>query len=141
RFHVVHFEATGGTAGAEVGLPSDEGKGSPGPHHRDDLLMDRIGSVPAGLAGAADTFARPGAVQRVSETFGHRSADDFLMVDGRSGGGPSVRERDKVALPVRHPQHQVSECEVGEDRKSTRLNSSHVSISYAVFCLKKKKPR
>src|SRR5438067_9717995 len=28
---------------------------------------------------------------------------------------------------------------VGEDRKSTRLNSSHVSISYAVFCLKKKK--
>src|SRR5438874_5986107 len=28
-----------------------------------------------------------------------------------------------------------------EDRKSTRLNSSHVEISYAVFCLKKKKKR
>src|SRR5690625_6912647 len=28
-----------------------------------------------------------------------------------------------------------------EDRKSTRLNSSHVAISYAVFCLKKKKKR
>src|SRR5437870_7560650 len=28
---------------------------------------------------------------------------------------------------------------VGKDRKSTRLNSSHVAISYAVFCLKKKK--
>src|SRR5699024_11752005 len=28
---------------------------------------------------------------------------------------------------------------IREDRKSTRLNSSHVSISYAVFCLKKKK--
>src|SRR3712207_6847347 len=27
-----------------------------------------------------------------------------------------------------------------EDRKSTRLNSSHANISYAVFCLKKKKP-
>src|SRR5690349_23732858 len=27
----------------------------------------------------------------------------------------------------------------GQDRKSTRLNSSHVEISYAVFCLKKKK--
>src|SRR5690625_6052980 len=27
---------------------------------------------------------------------------------------------------------------IGEDRKSTRLNSSHVAISYAVFCLKKK---
>src|SRR5439155_12659818 len=29
--------------------------------------------------------------------------------------------------------------DAGEDRKSTRLNSSHVAISYAVFCLKKKK--
>src|SRR5690606_41590214 len=29
----------------------------------------------------------------------------------------------------------------GEDRKSTRLNSSHVKISYAVFCLKKKNDR
>src|SRR2546430_12241715 len=30
--------------------------------------------------------------------------------------------------------------ETGTDRKSTRLNSSHSQISYAVFCLKKKKP-
>src|SRR2546430_12914585 len=30
---------------------------------------------------------------------------------------------------------------VGEDRKSTRLNSSHSQISYAVFCLKKKKQK
>src|SRR5437868_13011069 len=30
---------------------------------------------------------------------------------------------------------------LGKDRKSTRLNSSHVSISYAVFCLKKKKKK
>src|SRR5436309_8824862 len=30
---------------------------------------------------------------------------------------------------------------LGEDRKSTRLNSSHVKISYAVFCLKKKTRR
>src|SRR5258708_30651064 len=30
---------------------------------------------------------------------------------------------------------------VGEDRKSTRLNSSHQIISYAVFCLKKKKKK
>src|SRR5690348_17743301 len=30
---------------------------------------------------------------------------------------------------------------IGADRKSTRLNSSHPSISYAVFCLKKKKKK
>src|SRR5438309_4182091 len=33
----------------------------------------------------------------------------------------------------------VHEEELAQDRKSTRLNSSHSSISYAVFCLKKKK--
>src|SRR5690625_5875023 len=32
-------------------------------------------------------------------------------------------------------------CERQQDRKSTRLNSSHVAISYAVFCLKKKRRR
>src|SRR5690625_6634744 len=32
-----------------------------------------------------------------------------------------------------------SDTQVLKDRKSTRLNSSHVAISYAVFCLKKKK--
>src|SRR5699024_1276505 len=33
----------------------------------------------------------------------------------------------------------LQDLATGSDRKSTRLNSSHVSISYAVFCLKKKK--
>src|SRR5690625_6395379 len=36
------------------------------------------------------------------------------------------------------PDFKVADI-VREDRKSTRLNSSHVAISYAVFCLKKKK--
>src|SRR5689334_24602148 len=35
--------------------------------------------------------------------------------------------------------HELLSSLVREDRKSTRLNSSHSSISYAVFCLKKKK--
>src|SRR5690606_41697563 len=42
------------------------------------------------------------------------------------------------------PFKYIRQCHIGhsfrqEDRKSTRLNSSHVKISYAVFCLKKKK--
>src|SRR3712207_7310136 len=36
-----------------------------------------------------------------------------------------------------HREHVPEQCP--EDRKSTRLNSSHANISYAVFCLKKKK--
>src|SRR5438874_5918663 len=42
---------------------------------------------------------------------------------------PSARDRG-------FPRTSVPTC--GGDRKSTRLNSSHVEISYAVFCLKKK---
>src|SRR5207302_8974853 len=41
-----------------------------------------------------------------------------------------------MVLVSRFGSHQKI---VDEDRKSTRLNSSHVKISYAVFCLKKKK--
>src|SRR5437868_9566796 len=44
--------------------------------------------------------------------------------------------RDLVGLDV---EHFVALRNALADRKSTRLNSSHVSISYAVFCLKKKK--
>src|SRR5207249_9280993 len=58
----------------------------------------------------------------------------------RSGRG--VRQARRLHL---HGQRQAVRPENGRgpvaegDRKSTRLNSSHVSISYAVFCLKKKK--
>src|SRR3712207_6962660 len=41
---------------------------------------------------------------------------------------------DPIYVPVDLPSHIII-----SDRKSTRLNSSHANISYAVFCLKKKK--
>src|SRR5699024_11235122 len=50
--------------------------------------------------------------------------------------------RGEEPWPETHPAEILSRTNpaLGElDRKSTRLNSSHVSISYAVFCLKKKK--
>src|SRR5690349_22876398 len=45
---------------------------------------------------------------------------------------------------LRHEEPEIPRAEVpraDRDRKSTRLNSSHVEISYAVFCLKKKKKK
>src|SRR5690625_2883605 len=55
---------------------------------------------------------------------------------------------DKMNLPMvyvrsNHKDHGKKNAIEGriEDRKSTRLNSSHVAISYAVFCLKKKKKK
>src|SRR5437667_6618398 len=40
--------------------------------------------------------------------------------------------------PKRHAECDHHRPRGGRDRKSTRLNSSHITISYAVFCLKKK---
>src|SRR3712207_8008266 len=47
-------------------------------------------------------------------------------------GLPRPRSRGRTGVGGQRPQR-------GEDRKSTRLNSSHANISYAVLCLKKKK--
>src|SRR3712207_7248423 len=44
----------------------------------------------------------------------------------------------KVSLGLRTGAVFTSSDEIAKDRKSTRLNSSHANISYAVFCLKKK---
>src|SRR2546430_10979747 len=56
-----------------------------------------------------------------------------ISVDHRGGGGE--RQRKDHAEP---PAPRADGAD-GRDRKSTRLNSSHSQISYAVFCLKKKK--
>src|SRR3712207_7720832 len=61
----------------------------------------------------------------------------------RPSGDPVVLGRQREPPPGRlSDEHRLDpdgEAEPGEDRKSTRLNSSHANISYAVFCLKKKK--
>src|SRR2546430_9587934 len=54
-----------------------------------------------------------------------RSAPGDADLPGDQGQGPDGQESVEGSLPQR-------------DRKSTRLNSSHSQISYAVFCLKKK---
>src|SRR5690348_18065643 len=58
----------------------------------------------------------------------------------RSGSPPRRRSTAPVtSSSSTRPQRAPVGCCATADRKSTRLNSSHPSISYAVFCLKKKK--
>src|SRR5207249_9454104 len=59
---------------------------------------------------------------------------DTLQVEG-----PVARTAEDVALMLQAVAGPSPLSPLSQDRKSTRLNSSHVSISYAVFCLKKKK--
>src|SRR5260221_3388418 len=56
----------------------------------------------------------------------------------RGVGAPGLRSR--LTLPELFPARgAATRSAMSGDRKSTRLNSSHTVISYAVFCLKKKK--
>src|SRR3712207_7284803 len=59
---------------------------------------------------------------------------DHVVGDGEEAGAASAAQGVGAA---EHPG-AVADGGHGEDRKSTRLNSSHANISYAVFCLKKK---
>src|SRR5699024_8628194 len=66
----------------------------------------------------------------------------LYQIDLLKGSGDRITEREYWAQ--RRGQRRLDyanakDAASGLDRKSTRLNSSHVSISYAVFCLKKKK--
>src|SRR5690606_41118243 len=57
----------------------------------------------------------------------------------RSCPGRVTAASARPATAHPHPAASMPDSRRGRDRKSTRLNSSHVKISYAVFCLKKKK--
>src|SRR2546430_8293726 len=64
----------------------------------------------------------------------------------RSGHRAAAVERPRLAVRGVRPVDVVAVVrgradDAAEDRKSTRLNSSHSQISYAVFCLKKKKKK
>src|SRR5437667_6532263 len=82
-----------------------------------------------------------------------QSAGDRLMSENRRGRHvvlpvdqlmplPIVGEEQVVVVGELHARagglHVVAPGHEARDRKSTRLNSSHITISYAVFCLKKK---
>src|SRR2546426_5292159 len=88
------------------------------------VLLERYGMTEVGMALANPLHGerRPGFV-------------------GTPLPGVEVRLVDEAGRPV--PAGTPGDIEVrGEtDRKSTRLNSSHLVISYAVFCLKKKKKK
>src|SRR2546430_11448961 len=64
------------------------------------------------------------------------------LVSGSEAVAVAEIKQDGGGLANQHIsvlQERRCKRRIGEDRKSTRLNSSHSQISYAVFCLKKKK--
>src|SRR5699024_4943869 len=98
-------------------------------------------TVSGGRAGLGlHLVAQAGDVRAVASQrqlpVGRQGADaciDLLRTDLQRA--QVVRDGQAVASEAGDPHVVLDQ----QDRKSTRLNSSHVSISYAVFCLKKKK--
>src|SRR3712207_6923616 len=76
----------------------------------------------------ADTTAAVGSISQIVGVIRE-------MNDHQTTIASAVEEQTAVTNEL---SRSVSSA--AEDRKSTRLNSSHANISYAVFCLKKKKP-
>src|SRR5207253_6216308 len=76
----------------------------------------------------ADAAAALAALWKTSSPKAHQSIN-----------APQGVPRSRVPCPqLKRTMHASSHMPFGGDRKSTRLNSSHVATSYAVFCLKKK---
>src|SRR3712207_7124866 len=77
------------------------------------------------------TLFRSRRGRNAPELLGVGLEEDAVQAVTEAGGGPALEGGLVLGRP--HPGPAVG------DRKSTRLNSSHANISYAVFCLKKKK--
>src|SRR6266542_6313906 len=96
----------------------------------------RLLSGPGGrnptLAAVTGGKAHPEMASPGSQPFAEPGQGERVAVLDRAVAGVEQFEIDTV---VWHPGRAQ------RDRKSTRLNSSHGSISYAVFCLKKKKKK
>src|SRR3712207_7802814 len=77
-------------------------------------------------------LVQPHVADRLHE---HGDLTSQALVDARhlAGDDPELLLEGRVVDP------EVEAAPLEGDRKSTRLNSSHANISYAVFCLKKKK--
>src|SRR5207244_13156442 len=96
------------------------------------------------------SFLYPSRALRLLHSFPTRRSSDLSLaarVDdhvgevGVIGDGVVGRKRPRRGGPDDGEQARLRRHRELEDRKSTRLNSSHQIISYAVFCLKKKKEK
>src|SRR3712207_7074796 len=71
--------------------------------------------------------------------FRSRQRIDLADAGDSCVGVDADQQRVLAAVRLRDVHRRLTQDDRLEDRKSTRLNSSHANISYAVFCLKKKK--
>src|SRR2546430_6057628 len=130
--------------GRDVRLDAHDRRGQ---WHAQPNRAEQHGLHRSGHGAGSDLQAVTAAELQVDGDRDEAAADQAERGRAAEGGYPLA---DEVGLPGRHPagqraragpEHDPAPDGVASprDRKSTRLNSSHSQISYAVFCLKKKK--
>src|SRR5437870_9995375 len=92
---------------------------------------------PGGIILFSRNLETPAQIVRLTNDLQKLSPQTPLLISVDQEGGRVSRLPDGFTLFP--PSSVFGQCDSSGDRKSTRLNSSHVAISYAVFCLKKKK--
>src|SRR3989442_5923284 len=122
------------------GIPLPRGELKRGQNHRLKVLGHESSECDGGLWATAPLveWLKMGVQQLASRTPGRDFTDRPENLRAQHSGQSAVRP-DHVFPPACHPHFSSPTSDKQTtDRKSTRLNSSHVRISYAVFCLKKK---
>src|SRR5437870_13323674 len=76
--------------------------------------------------------------KNMTSNFISRNTNPRILHSFPTRRSSDLRERPAALGQLGSPAQRAPLAGADEDRKSTRLNSSHVAISYAVFCLKKK---
>src|SRR5437762_1417726 len=100
-------------------------------------FADYVGGVEVKGKSVLDIGTATGFLSFEAERLGAARVVSFDMSDVRQQA--FLPFKDKLYSRDRERFMQEYGAEIDQDRKSTRLNSSHRCISYAVFCLKKKK--
>src|SRR5690625_2292109 len=117
----VAFAAEGGATGGATGGPAGRDNAGDAPSAASSLLSNIVGS----LAGSEETNSSPAVQDKLNDLY-EQAAQNLADL---------ITDPSTELFPGRPLGSSDGNL---EDRKSTRLNSSHVAISYAVFCLNEK---
>src|SRR5690348_8563064 len=113
-------------------------------NYESKVAVDEVGTVISLGDGIARIYGLDKVMAGELIDFGHGVTGIAMNLEEDQVGSvlmgeyTEIKEGDEVRRTGKIMAVPVGEAMVGRDRKSTRLNSSHPSISYAVFCLKKK---
>src|SRR5204862_5746036 len=123
--------------GAPLGQPLPQ---APSPRLERTPFLPRVRKWKLTCIRNSESFCGAFRSKKVSPAVSISARSEQLLLFAASAAARLRRDEPTPAVALAIPQQKTScaihsGCRSSRDRKSTRLNSSHVEISYAVFCL------